>query len=115
LLVGSGFEPLVPLPNITSPRRNRRGDAGRTGFGDAFYSMMYNANKRSLVPMIYPWRDFVSAGGLISYGPSPIAGFRQIGIYTGRILRGAKPADLPSSKQPGSSWFSISAPPKRSA
>jgi len=47
------------------------------------------------VPVIYPWRDFVSAGGLISYGPSLIAGFRQIGTYTGRILRGTKPADLP--------------------
>jgi putative ABC transport system substrate-binding protein len=47
------------------------------------------------VPVIYPWRDFVSAGGLISYGPSLIDGFLRVGTYTGKILRGTKPADLP--------------------
>jgi putative tryptophan/tyrosine transport system substrate-binding protein len=47
------------------------------------------------VPAIYQWREFVEAGGLISYGPSLTASFRQVGIYVGKILKGAKPVDLP--------------------
>jgi putative ABC transport system substrate-binding protein len=50
---------------------------------------------RYAVPGIYPWREFAAAGGLISYGPSLTAAHRRVGIYTGKILKGAKPADLP--------------------
>jgi putative tryptophan/tyrosine transport system substrate-binding protein len=50
---------------------------------------------RHAVPAIYEFRDFAADGGLISYGPSLTAGFRQVGIYAGRILAGTNPADLP--------------------
>jgi putative ABC transport system substrate-binding protein len=50
---------------------------------------------RHAVPAIYEWREYPAAGGLISYGPSLAGIWRQVGIYAGKILNGAKPADLP--------------------
>jgi putative tryptophan/tyrosine transport system substrate-binding protein len=47
------------------------------------------------IPAIYFSRDFADAGGLISYGPSIVEVYRLVGVYTGRILKGDKPADLP--------------------
>jgi putative tryptophan/tyrosine transport system substrate-binding protein len=47
------------------------------------------------VPSIFGFREFVTAGGLMSYGGSLAESFRWVGVYTGRILRGEKPADLP--------------------
>jgi putative ABC transport system substrate-binding protein len=50
---------------------------------------------RHAVPAIYDFREFAAVGGLISYGTSLTGIYRELGIYTGKILNGAKPADLP--------------------
>jgi ABC-type uncharacterized transport system substrate-binding protein len=50
---------------------------------------------RHSVPVVFPRREFAVAGGLLSYGTSLTEAYRQVGIYTGRILKRDKPADLP--------------------
>jgi putative ABC transport system substrate-binding protein len=103
-------EGLVPIRVHNTPDFDKELSAGfenavRNGArallvsGDPFYY-----NRRFLIaelaahyalPAIYPGRDYVVAGGLLSYAPSFEDAYRQIGIYAGRILKGAKPEDLP--------------------
>jgi putative ABC transport system substrate-binding protein len=68
-------------------------------FGDAFFTgqreQLLALASRHAIPTIYAWREDVAAGGLISYGSGFPPLFRQVGIYAGRILAGANPADLP--------------------
>jgi putative ABC transport system substrate-binding protein len=66
---------------------------------DAFFNsrreQLVALASRHKVPAIYEWREFPASGGLISYGTSIAAVYRQVGLYAGKILNGAKPADLP--------------------
>jgi putative tryptophan/tyrosine transport system substrate-binding protein len=57
--------------------------------------LIINLAARHRLPAIYPYRYFVEAGGLMSYGTNAVDAFRQVGVYAGRILKGAKPSDLP--------------------
>jgi putative ABC transport system substrate-binding protein len=65
--------------------------------------VLFNDHRQQVVSLaaryamtsIYPWREYVSAGGLMSYGPNLSEGYRLSGLYVGRILKGEKPDDLP--------------------
>jgi putative tryptophan/tyrosine transport system substrate-binding protein len=59
------------------------------------FGQLVSLAARYAVPTAYASRQFVEAGGLISYAPSQIDGYRQVGVYAGRILKGEKPANLP--------------------
>ena len=66
---------------------------------DAFFTsrrvQLISLAARHALPAVYSAREFVEGGGLMSYGTNLADMFRQVGVYTSRILNGAKPADLP--------------------
>jgi putative tryptophan/tyrosine transport system substrate-binding protein len=97
----------VPIVNASNPLEieeafgtlvRERTDALQIGIDPLFGSHRHQIialAARHKVPTIYPWRVFTTDGGLMNYGSSIIDAFRQVGVYTGQILKGAKPADLP--------------------
>jgi putative tryptophan/tyrosine transport system substrate-binding protein len=68
--------------------------AASPSFGNRFDQLVTLAAHHA-VPTIYEWRQFAEAGGLISYGTSLTGMWREVASYVARILKGAKPADLP--------------------
>ena len=90
----------TPLENETAfARAVHNGVAALLIVQDPFY----NSQREQLValaaqhklPIMYPLREFAELGGLVSYGHDLVDGYREMGVYAGRVLKGAKPADLP--------------------
>jgi putative ABC transport system substrate-binding protein len=96
LILGAGTEREVESAFAAAAQAN----AGALLVGaDTFFTsvpaLFVALTARHAMPAIYPWRGHVDAGGLMSYGASLLDGYRQAGIYAGRVLKGEKPADLP--------------------
>jgi putative ABC transport system substrate-binding protein len=72
---------------------------GSSSFFNSHSKQLGELCVRYRLPAIYQGQEFVAAGGLMSYGPSLIEAYRIVGVYTGRVLKGERPADLPVQLQ----------------
>ena len=75
-----------------------------SGFGSNYPALIATLATRHNLPAVYPFRYYVAAGGLISYGPDENQQFRQAAGYVDRILKGEKPGDLAGAGAEQSSW-----------
>jgi putative tryptophan/tyrosine transport system substrate-binding protein len=86
------------LDSAFATMRRERADALVVA-GDAFFlnrrAQFVTLTARDRIPAAFSQRAYVEAGGLMSYGTDIMDSFRQVGVYTGKILKGAKPAELP--------------------
>jgi putative ABC transport system substrate-binding protein len=89
----------APKPISKLPSQRRRVAALVIGSADPWFgshaAQLGALALRHSVPAIFQYREFAAAGGLMSYGGDTTGTYRLAGVYTGRILKGEKPADLP--------------------
>ncbi len=88
-----------------------RPDALLVGGDPSFLSrriQLATLTARHAIPATFALREYTEAGGLMSYGANLTDAFRQVGVYTGRVLKGAKPAELPVVQSTKFEWSSIS-------
>jgi len=96
LVVRVGTEEEVDKAFATLAERNVAGVLyGATLFFQVISERLIALAAHYRIPALYEWREFVTAGGLMSYSTDRTEVGREIGIYAGRILKGEKPADLP--------------------
>ena len=89
-------EPELKAALATAARLQTAGHVvGPDPFFNSRIEQVAELTSRQALPAVYQWREFTAAGGLLSYGSSITDVYRQAGVYTGRILKGEKPADLP--------------------
>ena len=95
-VLNASSEPELEAALATAARLRMAGlVVGPDPFFNSWIEQLAALTSRQGLPTVYQWREFTAAGGLLSYGSSITDVYRQAGVYTGRILKGEKPADLP--------------------